>query len=279
MSSGAAAAGVSAQQRAVRAAVARQRQRQRARDVAVRVLSVGVVLALWEIGGRAISPLLFAPPSRIIAAGVQMVASGELWPYLSVSYRVAAAGFVLGAVVGIAAGVAIARIRLLDLSLEPFVIALYATPMVALIPLVVIWAGFGDAAKVVVIFLFAVFPILLNTYQGVRSVDPRLLEVARSFRTSEGALWADVILPSALPFIIAGLRLALGRALVGMVIADLYTAVSGIGYLIVRYAQNLQIDRLLVPVVILSITGVVLVQGLHWLEVRVTPWLFAGRDE
>lgn len=279
MSGGAAAAGVSAQQRAVRAAVARQRYRQRVHDVIVRALSVGVVLGIWEIGGRAISPLLFAPPSRIIAAGVQMVASGELWPYLSVSFRVAAAGLALGTVVGIGAGVAIARVRLLDLSLEPFVIALYATPMVALIPLVVIWAGFGDAAKIVVIFLFAVFPILLNTYQGVRSVDSRLLEVARSFRTSEGALWADVILPSALPFILAGMRLALGRALVGMVIADLYTAVSGIGYLIVRYAQNLQIDRLLVPVVILSFTGVVLVQGLQWLEVRVAPWQFAGRDE
>ncbi len=279
MNGGAAMAGVSAQQLAVRAAAARLRRRQRLHDVAVRTVSVCVVLALWEVGGRAISPLLFAPPSRIIVAGVQMVASGELWPYLALSFRVAAIGMGLGTVVGIAAGVAIARVRLLDLSLEPFVIALYATPMVALIPLVVIWAGFGDTAKIVVIFLFAVFPILLNTYQGVRGVDLHLLEVARSFRSSERALWADVILPSALPFIVAGVRLALGRVLVGMVIADLYTAVSGIGYLIVRYAQNLQIDRLLVPVVILSITGVVLVQGLRWLEVRIAPWQFAGRND
>ena len=270
---------VSAQQAAVQTAAARLRRRQRRHDLAVRVVSVCAVLALWEVGGRAISPLLFAPPSRILAAGIQMVATGELWPYLSLSFRVAALGTLLATVVGIGAGVAIARVRLLDLSLEPFVIALYATPMVALIPLVVIWAGFGDSAKVVVIFLFAVFPILLNTYQGVRGVDPRLLEVARSFRTSERALWGDVILPSALPFIIAGVRLALGRALVGMVIADLYTAVSGIGYLIVRYAQNLQIDRLLVPVVILSITGVVLVQGLNWLEARIAPWQVAGRDD
>jgi NitT/TauT family transport system permease protein len=121
--------------------------------------------------------------------------------------------------------------------------------------------------------------VLLNTYQGVRGVDARLLEVARSFRTSERALWGDVILPSALPFIVAGVRLALGRALIGMVIADLYTSVSGIGYLIVRYAQNLQIDRLLVPVVILSITGVALVQGLRWVETRIAPWQFAGRDD
>ncbi|HEV2283181.1 MAG TPA: ABC transporter permease [bacterium] len=269
----------SAQQRAVREAASRLRRRRRFHDALVRVVSVCAVLAIWEVGARAISPLLFAPPSRIAVAGVAMIASGELWPYLSLSFRVAAIGMLLGTIVGIAAGVLIARVRLLDLSLEPFVIALYSTPMVALIPLVVIWAGFGDSGKIVVIFLFAVFPVLLNTYQGVRGVDPRLLEVARSFRTSERALWGDVILPSALPFIVAGMRLALGRALIGMVIADLYTSVSGIGYLIVRYAQNLQIDRLLVPVVILSLTGVTLVQALRWVETRIAPWQFAGHDE
>ncbi|HLY21104.1 MAG TPA: ABC transporter permease [bacterium] len=277
--SGEAALAVSAQQRAVQAAASRLRRRRRLHDALVRVASVCTVLAIWEAGARAISPLLFAPPSRIVVAGAAMIASGELWPYLSLSFRVAAIGMLLGTIVGVAAGVLIARVRLLDLSLEPFVIALYSTPMVALIPLVVIWAGFGDSGKIVVIFLFAVFPVLLNTYQGVRGVDARLLEVARSFRTSERALWGDVILPSALPFIVAGVRLALGRALIGMVIADLYTSVSGIGYLIVRYAQNLQIDRLLVPVVILSITGVTLVQALRWVEMRIAPWQFAGRDD
>lgn len=277
--SGGAALAVSAQQRAVQAAASRLRRRRRLHDALVRVASVCAVLTIWEAGARTISPLLFAPPSRIVVAGVAMIASGELWPYLSLSFRVAAIGMLLGTIVGVAAGVLIARVRLLDLSLEPFVIALYSTPMVALIPLVVIWAGFGDSGKIVVIFLFAVFPVLLNTYQGVRGVDARLLEVARSFRTSERALWGDVILPSALPFIVAGVRLALGRALIGMVIADLYTSVSGIGYLIVRYAQNLQIDRLLVPVVILSITGVSLVQALRWVEMRIAPWQFAGRDD
>lgn len=271
--------GISARQMAVRTASVRLRQRERRRDTVVRVAAVCSILALWEIGGRAISPFLFAPPSRIALAGAQMVASGELWRYLSVSVRVFAIGLVLGTAAGIAVGVAVARVRLLDLSLEPFIIALYSTPMVALIPLVVIWAGFGDSAKVVVIFLFAVFPVLLNTYQGVKGADPRLLEVARSFRTSERALWIDVILPSALPFIVAGVRLALGRALVGMVVADLYTAVSGVGYLIVRYAQNLQIDRVLVPVVVLSLMGVTLVQGLRWLETKVAPWQHYDRGE
>jgi NitT/TauT family transport system permease protein len=256
----------------VREGTARLRRRQRRNDLTVRLIAAAVVVAAWEVGGRMISPFLFAPPSRIVAAGIDLIQTGELWKYLSVSLKVFAVGMVAGTAAGVAIGVATARIRLLDLSLEPFIIALYSTPMVALIPLVVIWAGFGDQAKMVIIFLFAIFPILLNTYQGVKGVEPRFLEVARSFRSSERALWLDVIVPSALPFIVAGVRLALGRALVGMVVADLYTAVSGVGYLIVRYAQNLQIDRVLVPVVILSMMGVTLVQGLRWLEVKVAPW-------
>jgi len=262
----------------VQGAADRLRRRQRLHDLVIRVVAASVIILIWEGVGRAISPFLFAPPSRVTVAGIEMIRSGELWKYLSVSLRVFVIGMTLGTAVGIIVGVATARFRLLDLSLEPFIIALYSTPMVALIPLIVIWAGFGDQAKVVVIFLFAVFPILLNTYQGVKGVEPRLLEVARSFRSSERALWLDVIVPSALPFIVAGVRLALGRALVGMVIADLYTAVSGVGYLIVRYAQNLQIDRVLVPVVILSMMGVTLVQGLRWLEAKVAPWQHIRED-
>ncbi len=261
------------------AAAARMKQRQHRQDTLIRVAAALAILGAWEIVGRLVNPLLFAPPSAVARAAVDVIGSGELWRYLKVSLKVFAIGMSLGTVVGILLGVAMARLRILDLSLEPFVIAVYSTPMVALIPLLVIWLGFGDGAKAAVIFLFALFPILLNTYQGVKSVEPKLLEVARSFRSSERALWLDVIMPSSLPFIVAGIRLALGRALVGMVVADLYTAVSGIGYLIARYAQTIQIDRLLVPVVTLSALGVTLVQGLRWLEAKVAPWQHYGRDE
>lgn len=263
---------------AIQAAAGQLRRRQRRQDLAVRFTAAAVILALWEIGGRQISPYLFAPPSAIIAAAGQVIGSGELWKYLQGSLKVFLIGTTLGTLVGVLAGIAMARVRLLDLSLEPLVIALYSTPMVALIPLLVLWLGFGDSAKAAVIFLFTLFPVLLNTYQGVKSVDPKLLEVARSYRSSERALWLDVILPSSLPFMVAGVRLAIGRGLVGMVVADLYTAVSGVGYLIVRYAQNLQIDRLFVPVVVLSLMGVTLVQGLRWLETRVAPWQHVRDD-
>jgi len=262
-----------------RKAAQRVKRRQQRHDTLIRVAAGLAILGGWELLGRSINPLLFAPPSAVARAAVDVVASGELWRYLSVSLKVFAIGMSLGTLAGVLLGIAMARFRLLDLSLEPFVIALYSTPMVALIPLLVIWMGFGDRAKATVIFLFALFPILLNTYQGVRSVEPKLLEVARSFRSSERALWMDIVLPSSLPFIVAGIRLALGRALVGMVVADLYTAVSGVGYLIARYAQTMQTDRLLVPVVTLSLLGVTLVQGLRWLERRMAPWQHHELDE
>lgn len=267
------------QRQAVQSAIAQLKRRQRRADILVRLAGAVVVLSLWEIVGRMVNPLLFAPPSRVAQAAVHVIGSGDLWKYMQVSLKVFVVGMSLATAAGIFLGVALARLRVLDLSLEPWIIALYSTPMVALIPLIVIWMGFGDAAKSAVIFIAAVFPILINTYQGVKSVDPKLLEVARSFRSTERALWPDVILPSSLPFIVAGVRLGIGRGLVGMVVADLYTAVSGIGYLIVKYAQLIQIDRLLVPVVTLSFLGIVLVQGLRWLENRVAPWQHQGRDD
>ncbi len=263
---------------AIQAAARGMRRRQRRQDLAVRIGAAVVLLAGWELGGRRVSPFLFATPSAIVAAAGHVIGSGELWKYLQVSLKVFLIGTVLGTLLGVVGGIAMARARLLDLALEPLVIALYSTPMVALIPLLVLWMGFGDSAKAAVIFLFTVFPVLLNTYQGVKSVDPKLLEVARAYRSSERALWLDVILPSSLPFMVAGVRLAIGRGLVGMVVADLYTAVSGIGYLIVRYAQNIQIDRLFVPIVVLSLMGVTLVQGLRWLEARVAPWQHVRDD-
>jgi len=266
------------QREAIHIAAARIQRRQRRQDLAVRIGAAVTILVIWEIVGRQINPLLFTPPSGIARAAVQVVGSGELWKYLEVSLKVFAIGTSLGTIVGIVLGIAMARVRILDLSLEAFMIALYSTPMVALIPLLVLWLGFGDSAKAAVIFMFTVFPILINTYQGVKSVDPKLLEVARSYRSSERALWFDVILPSSLPFMVAGIRLAIGRGLVGMVVADLYTAVSGVGYLIVRYAQNIQIDRLFVPVVVLSLLGITLVQGLRWLEVKVAPWQHVRDD-
>jgi NitT/TauT family transport system permease protein len=157
-----------------------------------------------------------------------------------------------------------------------YITFLYSTPTVALVPLIVLWVGFEFTAKVVILFLFAFFPLVINTYQGVKHVDPRLLEVGRAFRCSERQLWANIVLPAALPFIVTGLRLAVGRGLIGMVLADLYTAISGIGYLIVRSASTYRVDKMFVPIVVLGLLGITLTALLRAAERWVAPWTAAA---
>jgi len=132
-------------------------------------------------------------------------------------------------------------------------------------------------AKIIIVFLFAVFPVLINTYQGVRECDQNMQEVAHSFRSSEWQMWQDVLLPFALPYIAAGIRLAIGRGLVGMVIAEFYTTITGLGYMITRYANNFEMDKTFVPVITLMFLGISFTSGLKWLERRIAPWSHAHR--
>jgi NitT/TauT family transport system permease protein len=206
-----------------------------------------------------------------------LTASGDLPYYLGQSLEVMFYGLLAAIVVGIPLAVAMARVRWLDWALDLPINALYATPMVALVPLLVLWFGIYLKAKIIVVFLFAVFPILINTYQGVRECDKNMIEVARSFRSSERRMWQDVLLPFALPYIAAGIRLAIGRGLVGMVIAEFYTTISGLGFMITRYANVFEMDKTFVPVVVLMVMGVSLTTGLKWVERRLAPWSHANR--
>ncbi len=251
----------------------RQSARIARRHAFVRLASLVAVLSLWEYYGRSVNPILFTYPTAVASAAVTVVGSGELWLYLSASLVVFAQGLALAIVVGIPLGVLMARYALAETVLEMYINALYAMPTVAIVPLLVLWFGFDTLAKTVIVFLFTIFPLILNTYQGVKNVERHLLEVARSFCASERQLWGDVMLPSALPYILVGLRLAIGRGLVGMVIADFYTAISGIGYLIVQYANSFQTAKLFVPIVTLMLLGTVLTWLLKVLETRITPWL------
>ncbi|HLH26551.1 MAG TPA: ABC transporter permease [Thermomicrobiaceae bacterium] len=239
----------------------------------IRLGSLVVVLVVWEIYGRSVNPVLFTYPTAVFQAFVELTTSGELWQYLQQSILVLLFGFASAVLVGIPLGVAMARYKWLDYAIDTYINALYSMPMVAIVPLLVLWFGFDLKAKTVVVFLFCLFPVLISTYQGVKSVDPRLLEVARSFRSGEAQLWSDLIIPSALPFIIAGLRLAIGRGLVGLVIAEFYTSIAGLGYMIVKYANSFQTDKLFVPIVVLMVLGVVLMEALKQLQGRMAPWL------
>jgi sulfonate transport system permease protein len=238
---------------------------------------LALILIVWQIVGPHISPIFFTYPTKIAVAFYQLTISGDLPYYLGQSLEVMIYGLLSAIVIGIPLAVAMARIRWLDWALDFPINALYATPLVALVPILVLWFGIYLKAKIIVVFLFAVFPILINTYQGVRECDKNMLEVARSFRSSERRVWQDVLLPFALPYIAAGVRLAIGRGLVGMVIAEFYTTISGLGFMITRYANNFEMDKTFVPVIVLMVLGVSLTSGLKWLERRIAPWSHANR--
>ena len=214
------------------------------------------------------------------AAAVTMIGSGELWNYLWPSLVVLAIGLVAGGHRRHRGRPLLARFWVLDVAFGVYITFLYSIPSVALVPLIVLWAGFDvTAPRSIILFLFAFFPMAINTYQGVKNVDPKLIEVGRAFRASEAQLWTNIVLPGALPFIVTGLRLAVGRGLIGMVLADLYTAISGIGYLIVRTAATYQVDKMFVPIVTLGLLGVTLTALLRVVEMQVAPWTAAAARE
>jgi sulfonate transport system permease protein len=268
-----------AEQREARVRAHAAQRRSKMIRIAIRIASLVVVLGGWEYFGRQTNPILFTYPTAVANAAVKMIASGELWKYLSQSLIVLFAGLGLAALFGIALGLVMARFWVVDLALDTYITALYSIPSVALVPVLVLWFGFEITAKTAVVFLFTFFPIVINTYQGVKNVDDRLIEVGRAFRCNERDLWIHIVLPAAVPFVVAGLRLAIGRGLIGMVLADLYTAITGIGYLISRYASTYRTDAMFVPIVTLGMLGITLTGLLRFVERRVAPWMHQpGRE-
>ncbi len=238
---------------------------------------VALILIVWQIVGPTISPIFFTYPTKIAVAFYTLTASGDLPYYLAQSLEVMFYGLSIAILVGIPLAILMARVRWLDWALDLPINALYATPLVAVVPLLVLWFGIYMKAKIIVVFLFAVFPVLINTYQGVRECDKNMLEVAHSFRSNEWRIWGDVLLPFAIPYIIAGIRLAIGRGLIGMIIAEFYTTISGLGYMITRYANNFEMDKTFVPVIVLMFLGVSLTSLLKWFGHRIAPWSHANR--
>ena len=270
---------LAAEQQAARDKARAVQRRWTTAQIAIRVISLVVVLGAWEYLGRHINPVLFTYPTAVGSAAMKMIASGELWKYLSQSLIVLFAGLGLATIFGIALGLIMARFWVVDVALDTYITALYSIPSVALVPVLVLWFGFEITAKIAVVFLFTFFPIVINTHQGVKNVDNRLTEVGRAFRCSERQLWIHIVLPAAVPFIVTGLRLAIGRGLIGMVLADLYTAITGIGYLISRYASIYRTDAMFVPIAALGLLGITLTGLLRFVEKRVAPWMHQPEQE
>jgi NitT/TauT family transport system permease protein len=243
-----------------------------ARRWTLRLASVAAILIAWQIYGGSINPILLSDPSAVAVAFVDMVRDGSLGHALASSLEVLGLGFLFGAVAGVVIGLAAGRSETIAALIDLPVNALYAVPAVALVPVIVLWFGFEVTTKTIVVFFFVIFPVLINTTRGVREVDPELVEVSRSFCSSERRMWFDLILPSALPFIVTGLRLAIGRALIGVIVAEFYTSLSGLGDLITTNASNFQTARMFVPIVVIALLGVFFTALLELAERRLVQW-------
>jgi ABC-type nitrate/sulfonate/bicarbonate transport system permease component len=219
-------------------------------------ISIFAGIALWEIAGRSTSRAFMVPFSETLVRLWQLVSGGQFIPQLIDSTVLFLTGFLIALVIGMPLGLLLARVRVLRVGIEPYIMILYATPMVALIPFILSLMGFGFVPTVLVVFLFAVFPILYNTVEGARSIKPELIEVAKSYRSSEWALWREVMLPYTLPYTMTGVRQAIGRALVGMVAAEFFLSSTGLGQLIMGASQNFDTGGVFASILIIGLIGV-----------------------
>jgi NitT/TauT family transport system permease protein len=235
-------------------------------------LSLVLGAVLWELVASRTNPAFLARFTTTVARVYEYALDGVLLGALRSSLALFFTGLAAAIVVGVAFGLLLARVRILRVALESYIMVLYATPMVALIPFVLSILGFGFVAKALVVFMFAVFPILYNTIEGARSLRPEMLEVARSFRSSEWAIWRDLLIPYTLPFALTGIRQAIGRGLVGMVAAEFFLSGSGIGLLIIRSGQDFDIPGLYGGIIVVTVLGVVLIALGRMLEDRFAAW-------
>jgi ABC-type nitrate/sulfonate/bicarbonate transport system permease component len=245
---------------------------ERSRLWIVRLLSIIGVVGAWEILGRQVDPLFMSYPSAVAVAAASMIASGELLVALTSSLRTLIVAFFIASVVGTVLGLLIGRYRVVDAGTDWLVNALYATPLVAIIPLVVLWFGLGNAAKTFIVTILAVFPILINTTAGVRNVPKQLIDVGNAFAANERQIFAKIILPSALPYMMTGLRLGVGRAIIGMVVAEFFTAITGLGALIVKYGNQYDTASMFVPIFVLMLLGIALSLAVRRAEEWIAPW-------
>ena len=240
----------------------------------LRVGAFSTFIAAWEIASRLglLDPLFASSPSLIVEKLAQMIGNGTIWPHVLASANIAVLGFGLSVVVGVPLGLAMGRSQTIRAVLEPFTTALNASPQVAFLPLLIIWLGIGINSKVALVFLGSFIIMVVNTETGVAQVDRRLTETARSFMANERQILLKIVLPAALPYIIAGMRLGVGRALVMVVVAEIYAANKGLGYLIFQAGGLYDTAQVFVGVVILAGAGVLLNAFLRWLEKRLAPW-------
>jgi ABC-type nitrate/sulfonate/bicarbonate transport system permease component len=240
-------------------------------------VAVVVFLLLWEWGGRYANPLFLAPPSAIFQAAVELIRSGDLLEATRSSMLSFVSGMAIAIVGGILIGFLMGQFWFIEYALDPFVDALNAIPRIALIPIIILWFGLDLAGKVVIVSSIAILPIIINTYAGVKDVRGSLIEIGHAYCATQPQMFFKIILPAALPFIMSGIRTSIGFGLTGMVVAEFFTAVTGLGGLIVLFGNRFATAKLFVPVILIGIMGIALTQAVLYLERRLAPWRVSER--
>lgn len=241
------------------------------------VLGVSGLLSffvLWQVGAMAgwIDVFFFSSPTEIAIAAAQEVQLPRFWEDVRYSLTEVAVGFVASIVLAVPLGLAIGWYRRVSFTFDPWLNFFNAIPRPALIPLVVLWVGLGIEMKIIIVFLGGFFSIIVPTVEGVRTVEPQLLDVARSFRASNLRLFTSLVIPATIPFIATGVRLALGRLLIGVVVAELYAQTQGIGVLIAKAADNLQSDRMMFGILLFTLMGVITTAAAGRVERHLQRW-------
>ena len=267
---------------ATQAAPANARRRRKSRGGKVSLahrqaltwLSVAIGIAIWQfVGGVLVKNSLFlATPSQTVLALIKLAETGTLWHHSWVSFQEFIIGFALAVAVGIPVVLATASSQRAAAMVNPWVSGIYATPIIALAPLLILWFGLGIWSKVAVVISVVVFPVIINTEAGLRATDKQLVEAVRSFGATRSQIFFKVSLPSALPFILAGLRLGVGRGLIGVVVGELFGAKAGLGFLITQAAEIFNMPQLFAGVIVFAAAGITFTGIFQVLERRLVPW-------
>ena len=236
---------------------------------AASILSLAI---LWEVSGRIMDSTLIPPLSHIGMAWWKLLSSGKLLSNISLSLTTLTIGFVLAVLCGVILGLLMGRFRAVEHFLDLYVNALMSAPTTAFVPVLILWFGLGIESRIAVVFLFAVFVIIINTMTGVKQVDGVLVEMARSFGAKEREIFFKIMLPAALPAIMAGVRLGMGRAVKGMVTGEMLLTLTGIGAMIMQYGSAFATDSLFAVILTILVLAMVTMKAVQWVDRRVTGW-------
>jgi ABC-type nitrate/sulfonate/bicarbonate transport system permease component len=238
------------------------------------IIGIAIFFLTWEIASRThiLNPFYFPPFSHIVVKGYELFADGSIWEHMRFSLTNFSIGFLISVILGVVIGVPMGWYRGLSKAFDPLLSGIYATPLIALLPLIIMIFGLGPISKIIMTILAAVFPILINTMVGIANTDHRLILMARAFGAKDSTIFLKVSIPGSLPYIVAGMRVALGRALVYIVVAEQYGAATGLGYLSSVAAQRFQMAAMFVPIVIIAALGAGLNELLKSVEKRLEKW-------